>query len=79
MCPGFESLIRHQHFLMVSSDKIQLPLRWQFVPEQQKRDGSVRWRWRAYTQTGTLAMESDTTFDALTDCMADARERGYGG
>ena len=64
---------------MASSDKIQLPLRWQFVPQPQPRDGSVRWRWRAYTQTGALAMEADESFETLTECMQDARERGYGG
>ena len=64
---------------MTSSDKIHLPLRWQFVPEAQQRDGSVRWRWRAYTQTGALAMEAEESFETLTECMQDARERGYGG
>ncbi|HJV11963.1 MAG TPA: hypothetical protein VJ690_10710 [Burkholderiales bacterium] len=64
---------------MTSSDKIQLPLRWQFLPEQERRDGSVRWRWKAYTQAGALAMESDAAFETLTECMEDARARGYGG
>jgi hypothetical protein len=64
---------------MASSDKIHLPLRWQFQPEQQPRDGSVRWRWKAYTQAGAVAMESDASFDTLTECMDDARQRGYGG
>jgi hypothetical protein len=64
---------------MAPSDKIQLPLRWQFVPEQERRDGLVRWRWKAYTQAGALAMQSASSFDTLTECMEDARERGYGG
>jgi hypothetical protein len=64
---------------MSSSDKIQLPLRWQFQPEQERRDASVRWRWRAYSQTGALAMQSESSFETLTECMEDARARGYGG
>ena len=79
MCPGFESLIRHHHFPMSASDKIQLPLRWQFLPEHDRRDGSVRWRWKAYTQAGAASMESERSFDTLTECMRHARERGYGG
>ena len=79
MCPGFESLIRHQPPFMTSSDKIHLPLRWQFVPEQESRDGSVRWRWKAYTQAGALALQSGHSFETLTECMDDAREQGYGG
>jgi hypothetical protein len=64
---------------MESSDKIQLPLRWQFQPEQDSRDGSVRWRWKAYTQAGALTLQSEHSFETLTECMDDAREQGYGG
>jgi hypothetical protein len=64
---------------MASSDKIQLPLRWQFLPEREGSDGAVRWRWKAYTQAGALAMQSEAAFDTLTECMESARERGYGG
>ena len=64
---------------MAPSDKIHLPLRWQFVPGQEGRDRSVRWTWKAYTQTGTLAMQSEHSFETLTECMEDARSRGYGG
>lgn len=46
---------------------------------QAPADGSVRWTWRAYTQAGEVAMESATTFDTLTECMDDAKQRGYGG
>ena len=38
----------------------------------------MRWKWRAYTQSGALTMQSEDTFDTLTECMSDARERGYG-
>ena len=64
---------------MTSSDRIKLPLRWQFVPEREANDGSVRWRWKAYTQAGALAMQSERSFETLTECMEDARARGYGG
>jgi hypothetical protein len=63
---------------MAPTDRFKLPLRWQFVPEA-ARDGSIRWRWRAYTQTGDMAMQSDQSFETLTDCMDDARGQGYGG
>ena len=57
----------------------RLPLRWQFVPVEEKRDRSVRWEWRAYSQTGQLVKSSERTFETLTDCMEDARTQGYGG
>jgi len=63
---------------MAPTDKIHLPFRWQFVPIQDAQDGSIRWAWRAYTQTGTLVMESERIFDGLTECMEDAKARGYG-
>lgn len=63
---------------MAPTDRFQLPLRWQFVPTEHPQDRSVRWKWRAYTQTGALTMQSEETFDTLTECMSDARERGYG-
>jgi hypothetical protein len=63
---------------MAPAEKIQLPFRWQFVPVEDPRDRSVRWRWRAYTQGGNLVMESDGTFETLTECLNDARARGYG-
>lgn len=63
---------------MAPTDRIQLPLRWQFVPERHPRDGAVCWGWRAYTQSGKLAMQSGDTFETLTECMDDARASGYG-
>jgi hypothetical protein len=60
-------------------DRIRLPLRWQFVPVEDKRDRSVRWEWRAYSQAGNLAMSSSGNFETLTACMEDAKEHGYGG
>src|SRR5687767_3731292 len=63
---------------MAPADRIRLPFRWQFVPSQNTPDGSVHWSWRAYTHTGTLAMESEGWFDSLTECMDNARAAGYG-
>ena len=63
---------------MATTDRFQLPLRWQFVPVEHPADRAIRWQWRAYTQTGGLAMESDSAFDTLTECMNDARQAGYG-
>jgi hypothetical protein len=63
---------------MAPPDKINLAFRWEFNPVQNPRDGSIRWNWRAYTQTGQQAMQSQGTFETLTECMNDAREHGYG-
>jgi hypothetical protein len=63
---------------VTTSDRPHLPFRWSFIPEQSPRDGSIRWRWRAFTQTGEVAIECDTDFDSFTECMNDARTRGYG-
>jgi hypothetical protein len=63
---------------LAPTDRIHLPLRWQFVPTTSERDGAVRWSWRAYTHSGQLAMQSGETFETLTECMDDARANGYG-
>ena len=62
----------------MTNERPHLPFRWSFIPEQNPRDGSIRWRWRAFTQTGEVAMECDGPFDTFTDCMNDAKTRGYG-
>jgi hypothetical protein len=62
---------------MAPTDRINLPLRWSFTPEQSARDGSIHWSWRAYTQAGKIAMQSSRSFDTLTECRNDAREHGY--
>jgi hypothetical protein len=63
---------------LAPTDRIQLPFRWQFVPTKDPRDGSVRWGWCAYTQSGKLALQSSATFETLSECIADARKQGYG-
>ena len=64
---------------MAPPEKFRLPMRWEFAPVQAPGDGTVRWTWRAYTQTGQRAMEAEAPFDTLTECMEDAKQRGYGG
>ena len=63
---------------MVSHDRLQLPFRWEFVPVRYPRDGSIRWKWHAYTQSGQLAFSSTRTFETLTECVNDARTQGLG-
>jgi len=63
---------------MAPSDRIRLPLRWQFNPVPEPADGSVRWRWSAYEQSGKLAMRSSTAFETLRECISDAKAHGYG-
>ena len=63
---------------MAPNERINLPFRWSFVPAQDPRDGSIRWTWQAYTQGGKLAMQSERSFDSFTECMNDAKTRGYG-
>ena len=51
-------------------------LRWQFVPEK----GPARlllWRWKATDADGALVMESARAFQFLSECINDARLRGY--
>lgn len=63
---------------MAPADKPHLPFRWSFLPQQNARDGTIRWTWRAYTQTGAPAMESEGSFDSFTECIEDAKSKGYG-
>jgi hypothetical protein len=63
---------------MEPTDKIRLPLRWQFVPVPERADGSVRWSWRAYEQNGKPALQSAGSFETLSECIDDAKQRGYG-
>ena len=63
---------------MTWTDGIRLPLRWSFAPEHNPKDGSICWRWQAFEQTGKLAMQSQCSFDTLTECVNDARGHGYG-
>jgi hypothetical protein len=63
---------------MAPKDRLPLPFRWSFVPEQEAKDGSIRWTWRAYAQNGLEVMRSEGSFETITECMNDARARGYG-
>jgi hypothetical protein len=62
---------------MAPQDEFRLPLRWQFIPAEEGRHQAIRWRWRPYSTTGAMAMESQDSFDSLTECMHDARRHGY--
>lgn len=64
---------------MAPTDRIQLPFRWEFAPVHDPQDSSVRWMWQAYTQAGKLALKSDRSFDTLTECIDEAKAKGYGG
>ena len=63
---------------MAPAEKFRLPFRWQFIPVKDGKDGSVRWTWSAFTQTGEEALKSGDSFDTLTECIEDARSKGYG-
>lgn len=63
---------------MAPYEKLNLPFRWEFSPVRHIADGSIRWTWKAYTQSGKLALECEDTFETLTDCMEHARTQGYG-
>jgi hypothetical protein len=63
---------------MAPTDKPRLPFRWSFVPTQNAHDGTIHWTWRAYTQSGEVAMESKGSFESFTECMDDAKSKGYG-
>ena len=63
---------------MAPVDRIRLPFRWRFIPQTNPSDRSIRWVWRAYTQTGDIAIESRDSFESLTECMDDAKANGFG-
>ena len=62
---------------MLDTDNIRMLLRWNFSSTRDARDGSVRWKWRAYTRGEEPARESDRTFVSLSECIADARTHGF--
>jgi hypothetical protein len=62
---------------MAPKEPIRLALRWEFTPRKNRVTGLVTWRWRAYTQGGQLAFESETSFDEFSDCVEDAKRHGY--
>ena len=64
---------------MTTTDPINLPFRWEFVSVENPKDKAIRWKWRAFTQAGKMAMESDDAFETRTECVADAKDRGYRG
>jgi|KBSMisStaDraftv2_1062788.scaffolds.fasta_scaffold10305_3 hypothetical protein len=64
---------------MAPTDPIRLPLRWEFIPVEDKPGISIRWKWRATTQSGELAMQSLHSFETRTACEADAKVNGYSG
>jgi hypothetical protein len=63
---------------MAPAEKPHLPFRWSFIPQQNPRDGTIRWTWRAHTQVGDVAMESEGSFETFTECLNDAKSKGYG-
>ena len=35
---------------MASADKPHLPFRWSFIPQQNARDGTIRWSFDSFTE-----------------------------
>ncbi|HEY6821203.1 MAG TPA: hypothetical protein VI321_04230 [Burkholderiales bacterium] len=64
---------------MAPTEKVNLPLRWELIPVATTAGGTILWRWAAFTQDGTLAMQSKEEFDSYTACFNDARQNGYPG
>ena len=58
-------------------EPIRLPIRWEFFPAEDTRDKSIRWKWRAITQSGELVEQSMESFDTRTACEADAKAHGF--
>ena len=63
---------------MAPKEPLRIPLRWEFIPVQNKRTGLITWKWCAHTQAGKLDKESEQLFDTLTECMENAKLHGYG-
>ena len=64
-------------FTMAPRDPFRLPLRWEISPMYKGLDRQIAWIWRAYKQTGDLAMESKKNFESFSECVEDARQNGY--
>jgi len=64
---------------MTTTDPINLPFLWYFDTVEYPLDKSIRWKWRAMSQAGELVMESKETFETRTECIEDAKARGYPG
>ena len=64
---------------MTTTDPINLPFLWYFDTVENPLDKSIRWKWRAMSQAGELVMESKETFETRTECIEDAKARGYRG
>ena len=62
---------------MSPADRLRLPFRWHFSPSRHATDGSIEWGWTAYDQSGKVVMQSSEKFPTLTDCIADARTKGF--
>ena len=62
---------------MSPAEKIPLPFRWQFNPRKDEATGAILWNWRAFSQTGDVAMQSEQSFETLTECIEDAKSQGY--
>ena len=62
---------------MSPKEPISLPFRWEFSPAKSPKNGTILWKWHAYSHVGELAMESRFAFDTLTDCKVDATKSGY--
>ena len=60
----------------MAPEQPRLPFRWAFDPVVSD-SGFVFWRWCAYDQAGRLVMESDQRFETYTECVQDAKLRGY--
>jgi hypothetical protein len=59
------------------TDPLRLPIRWEFIPFEDARDKSIRWKWRATTHSGELIKQSTDTFETRIACEADAKAHGY--
>jgi hypothetical protein len=64
---------------MSNKEPVNLPFLWEFFPVEESRDKSIRWKWRAVTHSGKIAMQSKNSFENRTECTADAAAHGYRG
>jgi hypothetical protein len=62
---------------MAPKEPIRLPLRWEFRPLQDRKNGLVTWTWNAYGQSGELRISSGRSFETFSECVDDAKRQGY--
>ena len=64
---------------MSKPEQLKIALTWRFTPVEAPVDKSIRWAWVAHTHSGSVAAQSNGSFETLSECTQDAASYGYTG